>query len=93
MKSPYRIVATEFEMHIPGQPEPSHIIRRLKLRGLEKFRVVTWAPTSEGRALVGYFDTVDSAAEVAWRAYCDSTAVQHELASKTHGGTERSGRD
>jgi hypothetical protein len=41
MRKPYRIVMTEYEVRVPGQPEPSHVIRRLKLQGLEKFRVVT----------------------------------------------------
>ncbi|GAA2754090.1 hypothetical protein GCM10009869_31480 [Amnibacterium kyonggiense] len=84
-------MSVEFEMRVPGHPEPTHVIRRLKLQGSERFRVVTWAPRSEGRELVGYFDSGDAAAEAAWRRYCDAAASQHELASRTHGGAERGG--
>jgi hypothetical protein len=43
--------------------KPAGIIRRVKLgpRDENFYRVVTWAPTSENRALVGYFTTLQEA--------------------------------
>lgn len=91
MKQPYIVVGAEWELNVPGHPEPAAVIRRLKLQGVEHFRVVTWAPTSQGRELVGYYPTVDAAAEAAWRHYCDANRSRHELASVTHGSRERGG--
>lgn len=89
MKQPFVVATVEWTVNVPGHPEPAAIIRRLKLQGVERFRVVTWAPTSAGRDLVGYYPTGDAAAEAAWRHYCDATNLRHELASRTHGGSER----
>lgn len=91
MKRPFIVTTVEWTVSVPGHPEPAAIIRRLKLQGLEHFRVVTWAPTSAGRELVGYFPTGDAAAEAAWRRYCDDAATQHERAAVMHGGQERGG--
>jgi len=43
--------------------EPAGVIRQLTLghRGETFYRVVTWAPTSDGRALVGYYLTLEEA--------------------------------
>ena len=90
-ETPWNLVLEEAEMLVPGHPEPAFVIRRLKLQGMERWRVVTWAPTSEGRALVGYFDNADDAAVAAWRKFCADANAQHELASRTHGGRERGG--
>jgi len=91
MRAPYVVTGTEWEMRVPGHPEPTHVLRRLKIQGTERVRVVTWAPTSEGRTLVGYYPSGDAAAEAAWRHYCDANNARHELASRTHGGVERGG--
>lgn len=90
-ETPWVLRTEEAEFVVPGHPEPVYVIRRLKLQGVEKFRVVTWAPTSKGRELVGYFNTSDEAAVAAWRKYCVDARGQHELASRTHGGRERGG--
>jgi len=91
MRAPYVVTPTEWELRVPGHPEPTHVLRRLKLHGVERIRVVTWAPTSDGRELVGYYPTVDDAAVAAWRHYCDASNVRHEVASRMHGGRERGG--
>lgn len=91
MKRPYVVTTVEWTVNVPGHPEPAAVIRRLKLQGVERFRVVTWAPASEGRELVGYYPTGDAAAEAAWRRYVDDSQTQHERASHTHGSLERGG--
>jgi hypothetical protein len=90
-KTPWHLFLTEATFEVPGHPEPAFVIRRLKLQGVERWRVVTWAPSSEGRSLVGYFDSSDAAAVACWRKYCADANRQHELASRTHGGRERGG--
>jgi len=46
-----------------SKTEPAGVIRTVKLGTSNEtfYRVVTWAPTSEGRELVGYFDTLADA--------------------------------
>lgn len=90
-KAPYKVIAVEWDLCVPGHPEPTAVIRRLKLQGVEHFRAVTWAPSSTGRELIGYFRTGDEAAAAAWRRYVDESQTQHELASRLHGGRERGG--
>ena len=43
--------------------QPTAVIRRLRLgpRSETFYRVVTWAPTAEGRELVGYYASLDEA--------------------------------
>jgi len=80
---------TEWTMAVPGQPEPIAVIRRLRFEGRVVFRAVTWAPTSGGRELIGYYRTGDAAAVAVWRRYVDQQADRHERAASTHGGRER----
>lgn len=91
MKTPYKVVAIEWNVLVPGHVEPAAVIRRLTLQGVERFRAVTWAPTSSGRELIGYYNTGDEAAAAAWRRYVDESQTQHELASRMHGRRERGG--
>jgi hypothetical protein len=87
---PRRLVSgTEWTMSVPGQPEPIAVIRRLRFEGRYVYRAVTWAPTSAGRDLVGYYRTGDGAAVAAWRHYLAQQAARHDRASRTHGGRER----
>lgn len=76
-------------MRVPGQPEPIAVLRRMRFEGRWVFRAVSWAPTSAGRELIGYFGSGDAAAEAVWRRYVEQDAVRHDDASRTHGGRGR----
>lgn len=74
-----------------SQP-PYAVIRRL-LKGdpnrpEEWFRVVTWAPASEERELIGYVRTLHEAAALAWDYQCAYESWRHHLAaSRTDAST------
>lgn len=80
------VAAVEWTLTAPGQPEPLAVIRRLRFEGRPVYRAVTWAPTSSGRELIGYFPDGDAAAVGVWRWYVAQQAARHERASRTHGG-------
>jgi len=87
---PRRLVAgTEWTMTVPGHVEPIAIIRRLRFEGRHVYRAVTWAPSSGGRELIGYYRTGDDAAVAVWRHYIAEQSARHDAASRTHGGRER----
>jgi len=87
---PRRLVSgTEWTMSVPGHPEPIAIIRRLRFEGRPVYRAVTWAPSSGGRELIGYFRSGDDAAVAVWRRYVAEQSARHDRASRTHGGWER----
>jgi hypothetical protein len=87
---PRRLAAgTEWTMTVPGQVEPIAIIRRLRFEGRHVYRAVSWAPSSGGRELIGYFRTGDDAAVAVWRRYVAEHSARHDAASRTHGGRER----
>lgn len=46
------------------------------------FRVVTWAPTSEGRELIGWCRTLEAAAAAGWDFHCAEESWRHHLAAK-----------
>jgi hypothetical protein len=79
----------EWTLVVPGQAEPLAVIRRLRFEGRPVYRAVTWAPTSAGRELIGYFRSGDDAAVAVWRRYVAEQTDRHERASRTHGGRER----
>lgn len=81
----------EWVLRVPGHPEPVAVIRRLRFEGRTVFRAVTWAPSSGGRELIGYYRDGDAAAMAAWRRYVEQNRGRHEQASRTHGGAERRG--
>jgi len=60
---PIRVGEAEWIIMRDSKTEPAGVIRTVKLgpRNETFYRVVTWAPTSEGRELVGYFDTLADA--------------------------------
>jgi hypothetical protein len=69
-----------------GPTENYAVIRELDYGNANRpdvyFRVVTWAPTSESRRLVGYTRTLAEAAQLAWdyrRAYA---GLRHHYASR-----------
>jgi hypothetical protein len=51
-------------------PDPIAVIRKLERQNgnlVETvYRAVTWAPISEDRELIGYYQTGDEAAQAAW---------------------------
>lgn len=83
--------AVEWEVVVPGQPEPAALIRRVRIRGRVCFRAVSYARQPADRRLIGYYPHGDAAAQAAWRHYCDQRATQHQAASRLHGGRERGG--
>ena len=46
------------------------------------FRVVTWAPGSEGRELIGWCRTLEAAAAVAWDHRCAAESWRHHMAAR-----------
>lgn len=60
---PIRIADGEWMLMRGSKREPAAIIRALRMgpRAELFYRVVTWAPTSAGRVLVGYFATLEEA--------------------------------
>ncbi|MFM9877765.1 MAG: hypothetical protein ACKVOG_07945 [Rhodoglobus sp.] len=60
---PIRIGEAEWIIMRDSKTEPVGVIRTVKLgpRNETFYRVVTWAPSSDGRELVGYFDTLAEA--------------------------------
>lgn len=77
---------TEWLMRTTDSQPPYAVIRRL-LKGdpnrpEEWFRVVTWAPTSSERELIGYVRTLDEAAALAWDYKCAYESWRHHLAAR-----------
>jgi hypothetical protein len=60
---PIRIAEAEWVVMRESTSEPVAIIRVVRMgpRNETFYRVVTWAPTSEGRRLVGYYPTLAEA--------------------------------
>jgi hypothetical protein len=46
------------------------------------FRVVTWAPRSEGREFIGWCRTLEAAAAVAWDHRCAAESWRHHMAAR-----------
>lgn len=73
----------EWELRNGWPVEPLAVIRRIERPNgnlvVIRFRAVTWAPTSEGRKLVGYYETGDAAAQAGWEHFHGRHAwCQHE---------------
>lgn len=60
---PIRVADGEWVIMRGSNREPAAIIRAVRMGPREElfYRVVTWAPTSAGRSLVGYFTTLEEA--------------------------------
>ena len=60
---PIRIAEGEWVLMRGSNQEPAAVVRTVRMgpRAGLFYRVVTWAPTSAGRALVGYFATLEEA--------------------------------
>jgi hypothetical protein len=70
-------------MHNGWPPDPIAVIRRVeRLNGnvpAVRYRVVTWAPDSASRELIGYYETGDEAANAGWEHRHGNHAwCQHE---------------
>ncbi|WP_285117318.1 hypothetical protein [Leifsonia sp. fls2-241-R2A-40a] len=69
----------------PGQ-QPYALIRLLQMGDLSRpdefYRVVTWAPTSEGRRLIGYCPTLEAGAQLAWDYYSALSNLRHHYAAR-----------
>lgn len=66
-------------MHNGWPPDPIAVIRKVERQNgnLQEafYRAVTWAPSSEGRELIGYYRSGDEAAQAEW----DHRQGNHEL--------------
>lgn len=73
-------------MRVTESQQPYAVIRRFlkgdQNRPEEWFRVVTWAPTSEARELIGWVRTFDSACALGWDHYCAFQSWRAHMASK-----------
>jgi hypothetical protein len=60
---PICVAENEWIIMRNSQREPVGVIRALRMGPRDElfYRVVTWAQTSEGRTLVGYYQTLDEA--------------------------------
>ncbi|MFZ4894622.1 hypothetical protein ACL9RL_09245 [Plantibacter sp. Mn2098] len=80
-----KAVPVEWELTDDGADSPYAVIRKLTYGRLGNreywFRLVTWAPTSEARELIGYWRTLEDAAAAAWDYSSASRGWQHHLAA------------
>ena len=65
---------------------PYAVVRRFAFGDLNRpdvwYRVVTWAPSSEGRELIGWCRTLEAAAAVAWDHRCAAESWRHHMAAR-----------
>lgn len=73
-------------MRVADSQPPYAVIRRMLLGDPNKpeewFRVVTWAPESKGRELIGWVRTFDAAAGLGWDHYCAYQSWRGHMAAK-----------
>jgi hypothetical protein len=77
---------TEWLLRVTESQPPYAVVRRF-LKGdpnrpEEWFRVVTWAPTSEARELVGWVRTFDAACALGWDHKCAFESWRHHMAAR-----------
>ncbi len=65
------VTGTEWQLGIEAGSEwyPRVVVLLLTISGELGYRVVTWAPTSAERRLVGYRTSLRAACELGWREY------------------------
>lgn len=65
---------------------PYAVVRRFAFGDANRpdiwFRVVTWAPRSDGRELIGWCRTLEAAAAVAWDHRCAAESWRHHMAKR-----------
>ncbi|UAJ80141.1 hypothetical protein IT072_03585 [Leifsonia sp. ZF2019] len=74
----------EWFLRVSESQEPYAVVRRF-LKGdpnrpEEWFRVVTYAPTSEGRELVGWVSAFEAACQLGWDYKCAYESWRHHMA-------------
>ncbi len=77
---------TEWLLRQGSLGAPYAVIRRFAFGDPNRpdvwFRVVTWAPTSDGRELIGWCRTLEAAAAVAWDHRCAAESWRHHMAAR-----------
>lgn len=77
---------TEWVLRQGAMGAPYAVVRRFAFGDPNRpevwFRVVTWAPASRGRELIGWCRTLEAAAAVAWDHRCAAESWRHHMASK-----------
>ncbi len=77
---------TEWVLRQGSGGAPYAVVRRFAFGDPNRpdvwFRVVTWAPQSEGRELIGWCRTLEAAAAVAWDHRCAAESWRHHMASR-----------
>jgi len=76
----------EWLLRVAESQPPYAVVRRFLLgdpnRADEWFRVVTWAPTSDTRELIGWVRTFEAACFLAWDHKCAYESWRHHLAAQ-----------
>lgn len=77
---------TEWLLSQDALGTPYAVVRRFAFGDANRpdiwFRVVTWAPRSEGRELIGWCRTLEAAAAVAWDHRCAAESWRHHMAKR-----------
>lgn len=78
--------AAEWLLRVTESQPPYGVVRRFLMgdpnRPEEWFRVVTWAPSSDARELVGWVRSFDAACALAWDHKCAFESWRHHMASR-----------
>lgn len=82
----------EWLLRVSESQPPYAVVRRF-LKGDpnrpdEWFRVVTYAPASEGRELIGWVRALDAACQLGWDYKCASESWRHHMAARRASATE-----
>ncbi len=77
---------TEWTLRQGAMGAPYAVVRRFAFGDPNRpdvwYRVVTWAPASQGRELIGWCRSLEAAAGVAWDHRCAAESWRHHMASK-----------
>ncbi|WP_157696995.1 hypothetical protein [Leifsonia sp. 21MFCrub1.1] len=77
---------TEWLLRQGALGSPYGVIRRFAFGDPNRpdvwFRVVTWAPASSGRELIGWCRTLEAAAAAAWDHRCAAESWRHHMAAR-----------
>lgn len=76
----------EWLLRVSESQAPYSVVRRFLLgdpnRPDEWYRVVTYAPTSDARELVGWVRTLDAACQLGWDYKCAYESWRHHMAKR-----------